>query len=299
MINVVGVSFRHSGKVYYYNPNGYSLSSGDHVIVKSANGLEFGDVDQPPMDLPKENITQPLKKIIRLATTADEAELANNQAKEREAFKKARERIAEFKLDMRLIRVELLFDRSKMTFYFSSEERIDFRELVKDLAGIFKTRIELRQLGVRDKAKMLGGLGHCGQRLCCTVFLNNFNPVSIRMAKAQSLNLNPQKISGVCGRLMCCLRYEYTNYRDFNKLAPKKGTMVETAAGERGKVININAVKEKITIKNKDGIVSQLSLEELHGCGCEQDCQCQDRDKKNNGKAQPGNGHKGVEIRNT
>jgi len=292
LINVVGISFRQSGKVYYYNPNGYTLASGDHVIVKSTNGLEFGDVDQPPIDMPEDNITQPLKKVIRLATDEDQVDLAKNQAKEKEAFQKAQERIAEFKLDMHLIRVELLFDRSKMTFYFSSEERIDFRELVKDLAGIFKTRIELRQVGVRDKAKMVGGLGHCGQRLCCTVFLKNFDPVSIRMAKEQNLNLNPQKISGVCGRLMCCLRYEYKNYKDFNKLAPKKGSMIETATGETGKVLNINAVKEVITIKNKEGTLSQIALAELKQCDCGQDCQCKDNGKKHNNKGKPGTSSK-------
>lgn len=273
MTCVVGVSFRQPGKQYHFDPAGLNLALGDWVIVKTSKGIECGEIVQEATDIADTEIVHPLKKIIRRASEEDRAAQLENQAKEKEAFKKTQEKIAEHRLDMRLVNVELLFDRSKMTFYFTAAARIDFRELVKDLAAAFKTRIELRQIGVRDKAKMVGGLGHCGQRLCCTVFLSDLNPVSIRMAKEQNLPLNPLKISGVCGRLMCCLRYEFEAYKDFNKRAPKRGAIVETEAGESGKVVELNVLRERVTLRDEEGHRHNVPLTELKCANCG-DCAC-------------------------
>jgi cell fate regulator YaaT (PSP1 superfamily) len=255
----VSVVFRKGGKAYYFDPDGLELSSGDCVIVKTARGTEFGEVVAPAQEMPEELIPGQLKKVIRKANDADREQVAQNKAREEEAFKVAQEKVGKRGLSMKLVDVEAIFDGSKMLFYFTSEERIDFRDLVRDLASAFKTRIEMRQIGVRDEAKMVGGLGPCGRRLCCTVFAGEFEPVSIRMAKEQNLPLNPMKISGICGRLMCCLRYEYEVYKDFRGRAPKKGTIVETPLGE-GKIVDYNVPKDQVTIVLEGGMTKQVSL---------------------------------------
>lgn len=208
MPSVVGVRFKRAGKVYYFDPAQIDLQTGDHVIVETARGLEYGEVVSPVREVQTEDVVAPLKAVIRKATPEDAIQLAENKDKEEEAFSVGVERIAAHGLQMKLVDVEHTFDGSKIIFYFTADGRVDFRELVKDLASIFRTRIELRQIGVRDEAKMLGGLGTCGRALCCSTFLGDFAPVSIKMAKEQNLSLNPGKISGLCGRLMCCLRYE-------------------------------------------------------------------------------------------
>ena len=212
MQKVVGIRFKKAGKIYYFDPEEMELPDGSFAIVETSRGLEYGEVVVAPSMVPDEEVVQPLKKVIRVATEEDCQQILENRQKEEEAFKICLEKIREHGLDMKLVDVEYTFDRSKVIFYFTSEGRVDFRELVKDLAAIFRTRIELRQIGVRDEAKMIGGLGPCGRVLCCHTFLGEFEPVSIRMAKDQNLSLNPTKISGVCGRLMCCLRFESDAY---------------------------------------------------------------------------------------
>ncbi|NLN06166.1 MAG: stage 0 sporulation family protein [Firmicutes bacterium] len=212
MQKVVGIRFKKAGKIYYFDPEEMELPAGSFAIVETSRGLEFGEVVVAPRMVPDEEVVQPLKKVIRVATEEDCQQILENRQKEEEALKICLEKIREHGLDMKLVDVEYTFDRSKVIFYFTSEGRVDFRELVKDLAAIFRTRIELRQIGVRDEAKMIGGLGPCGRVLCCHTFLGEFEPVSIRMAKDQNLSLNPTKISGVCGRLMCCLRFESDAY---------------------------------------------------------------------------------------
>lgn len=263
MQDVVGVVFRRLGKVYHFDPDGLSLLPGDKVIVRTQNGTELGEVSEALRKLEDEHVEQPLKKVVRRAQEDDLAKRERNQQKEAEAFAYAKVRIAESKLAMQLFQVEQSFDGSKMTFYFTAESRVDFRDLVRELAGHYKTRIELRQIGVRDKAKMVGGLGHCGQNLCCATYLSDLNPVSIRMAKEQNLSLNPIKISGVCGRLMCCLQYEYGAYKDFNKRAPGKGACIETCSGHKGCVIEQNPVRERLKIRDDDGVVSEIPLEDV------------------------------------
>jgi len=268
---VVGVVFKRAGKVYYFDPDGIDLRSGEKVIVKTSRGTEFGEVVSPPMDVPEDDITAPLKKVIRRATEEDKEQLKANKEKEEEAFKIAEEKIAKHGLPMKLIEVEYVFDRSKIIFYFTADGRVDFRELVKDLAAVFKTRIELRQIGVRDEAKMVGGLGPCGQRLCCTVFLGDFEPVSIRMAKEQDLPLNPLKISGICGRLMCCLKYEYEVYQDFKKRAPKRGTKVTTEWGI-AKIVEFNVPKETVIAELESGQRLEMPLLRTLTCVCNGEC---------------------------
>ncbi|MDI6716321.1 MAG: stage 0 sporulation family protein [Actinomycetota bacterium] len=268
---VVGVVFKRAGKVYYFDPDGIDLRSGEKVIVKTSRGTEFGEVVSPPMDVPEDDITAPLKKVIRRATEEDREQLKANKEKEEEAFKIAEEKIAKHGLPMKLIEVEYVFDRSKIIFYFTADGRVDFRELVKDLAAVFKTRIELRQIGVRDEAKMVGGLGPCGQRLCCTVFLGDFEPVSIRMAKEQDLPLNPLKISGICGRLMCCLKYEYEVYQDFKKRAPKRGTKVTTEWGI-AKIVEFNVPKETVIAELESGQRLEMPLLRALTCVCNGEC---------------------------
>lgn len=206
MIKVIGVRFRHVGKIYYFDPKDYPICEGDHVIVETARGVEYGFVVLGPREVSEEKVIQPLKSVIRVATPKDDAREENNRKKEKEAFQICLKKIREHNLDMKLIEAEYTFDNNKVLFYFTADGRIDFRELVKDLAAVFKTRIELRQIGVRDETKILGGIGICGRPLCCHTFLSEFAPVSIKMAKEQNLSLNPTKISGVCGRLMCCLK---------------------------------------------------------------------------------------------
>lgn len=231
MAEVIGVRFKEVGKVYYFDPDGQTLKKGDKVIVETVRGIECGEVAMDNREINDEEIVKPLKKLIRIATDEDIKRAEANKAKEKEAFAVCQKKIASHGLDMKLVDVEYTFDGGKVLFYFTADGRVDFRDLVKDLASVFKTRIELRQIGVRDEAKMLGGLGICGRPFCCNGFLGEFQPVSIKMAKEQGLSLNPAKISGTCGRLMCCLKYEQAAYEHLLKITPKPGAIVETAEG--------------------------------------------------------------------
>lgn len=259
---VVGVVFKEAGKIYYFDPAGLNLKTGNNVIVKTSRGMEFGEVVMAPEDVPDEEIVSPLKKVQRIASASDKEKVAKNRLKEEEASKIAEKEIAKHKLQMKLVDVEYVFDGSRIIFYFTADTRVDFRELVKDLASRFKTRIELRQIGVRDEAKMIGGLGPCGRRLCCTLFLSDFEPVSIKMAKEQDLPLNPLKISGVCGRLMCCLKYEYEVYHEFRKKAPEREAEVETPEGS-GKVVGYNVPRCKVMVEIAEGKTIEALLEEI------------------------------------
>ncbi|HEY3374945.1 MAG TPA: stage 0 sporulation family protein [Candidatus Aquicultor sp.] len=267
---VVGIVFKKAGKVYYFDPDGIELKTSDKVVVKTSRGMEFGEVVASPMEVTEDEITAPLKKVVRKALDEDKDQLVKNKEKEKEAYRSAEEKIAKHSLPMKLIDVEYVFDGSKIIFYFTADGRVDFRELVKDLAAIFKTRIELRQIGVRDEAKMVGGLGPCGQRLCCTVFLGDFEPVSIRMAKEQDLPLNPLKISGICGRLMCCLKYEYEAYQDFKKRAPKRGTRLNTEFGP-ARIVEFNVPKETVIAELESGQRLEMPLAEALPC-CQGKC---------------------------
>ena len=251
MTKVIGVRFRTAGKIYFFSPGKLEVETGDKVIVETARGVEFGSVVTGPKEVEDDKITQPLKSVIRLATDEDKKKEEKNKEKEKDAFKICLEKIAKHKLPMKLIDVEYKFDRSKILFYFTADGRIDFRELVKDLAAIFKTRIELRQIGVRDEVRRMGGNGVCGRELCCCSFLNNFDAVSIKMAKEQNMSLNPSKISGVCGRLMCCLKYEQEAYEEKVGRLPKVGSIVETADGE-GTVDSVEILKENVRVKFED-----------------------------------------------
>ena len=248
MAEVIGVKFSSTGKVYYFDPDMHILAKGEKVIVETARGIECGEVALDNREVPDDSIVQPLRKLIRIATEDDFRRIEENREKEKKAFVLCEKKIEEHKLDMKLVDVEYTFDNSKILFYFTSDGRVDFRELVKDLAGMFRTRIELRQIGVRDEAKLLGGLGICGRPFCCGSFLNGFQPVSIKMAKEQGLSLNPVKISGTCGRLMCCLKYEQEAYTDLLKSTPKVGAIVSVKEG-RGTVIDVNLLTRKLTIK--------------------------------------------------
>ena len=250
MIKVVGVRFKKAGKVYYFDNDGIDLKRGDNIIVETARGLEFGETVLEPRDVEEETIVTPLKKVIRIATDEDKVRNLENKSKEKEAFNICLQKIEEHKLPMKLIDVEYTFDNNKIIFYFVADGRIDFRELVKDLASIFRTRIELRQIGVRDESKMVGGLGPCGRQMCCSVFIGDFEPVSIKMAKEQNLSLNPTKISGVCGRLMCCLNYEQKTYEEIRKKTPMIGSIVKTEDGE-GEVVENSIIKEAVKVKMK------------------------------------------------
>lgn len=248
MINVVGVRFKKAGKIYYFDPDGLSISIGTNVIVETARGIEFGTVVVSNKQIPEEEVVQPLKKVIRIATDKDIKTYMENKQKEKKAFDICLKKIEEHNLEMKLIDVEYTFDNSKILFYFTADGRIDFRELVKDLAAIFKTRIELRQIGVRDETKMMGGIGVCGRELCCSSFLTDFEPISIKMAKEQNLTLNSAKISGVCGRLMCCLRYEQDLYEEILKYMPGVDAIVDTPKG-RGIVVSTSVLTEKVKVK--------------------------------------------------
>lgn len=248
MIKVIGVRFRQSGKVYYFDPFGQDVKRGDGVIVETAKGVEFGEVTMEPTEVEDSAIVAPLRPIIRVANENDRQSLAQNMNKEKDAARVAEQKIAEHKLDMKLVGVEYAFNGSKITFYFTADGRVDFRELVKDLAGVFKTRIELRQIGVRDEAKLLGGIGSCGRVVCCKAFLSDFHPVSIKMAKEQNLSLSPTKISGLCGRLMCCLKYEQDCYEDARKRMPRIGREVTTPDGS-GTVMENNLLRERVKVK--------------------------------------------------
>jgi len=263
---VVGIRFKKAGKVYYFDPGQLKLAENDHVIVETTRGLEFGRVVIGPREVKDEEIVAPLKPVQRKATPQDEAKVRENEAKEAEAFKICQQKIQAHGLPMNLVDVEFTFDVNKIIFYFTAEGRIDFRELVKDLAAVFRTRIDLRQSGVRDEAKMGGGIGCCGRPLCCATFLGDFEPVSIRMAKDQNLSLNPTKISGICGRLMCCLKYESDCYGSSKKAAavqaPAVGREVVTAEGE-GKIVAINGAKKMASIRLKDGNMLEIPWDEV------------------------------------
>ncbi len=232
MVKVVGVKFKDTGKAYFFDPGKHNPEVGEEVIVETSRGLEFGKVSMSVREIAEEEIVSPLKEIVRIATENDKAQVQKNKKKEQEAFVICEEKIASHNLDMKLVDVEYTFDGNKILFYFTAEGRVDFRELVKDLASVFRTRIELRQIGIRDEAKMLGGIGICGRSLCCSTYLDGFHPVSIKMAKEQGLSLNPTKISGNCGRLMCCLKYEQNCYDEFSKIAPSVGAVVSTPNGK-------------------------------------------------------------------
>lgn len=232
MTEIIGVRFKSVGKVYYFDPDGLSVQKGDQVVVETSRGTECGEVITPNRMIDEKEWSQPLKKALRMATEEDLEQLAKNRQKEGHAFEVCSQKIAAHKLDMKLIDVEYAFDNNKILFYFTADGRVDFRDLVKDLASVLKTRIELRQIGVRDEAKMLGGLGICGRPFCCSTFLGEFQPVSIKMAKEQGLSLNPTKISGTCGRLMCCLKYEQNAYEDLIRNTPGQGTSVQTPEGK-------------------------------------------------------------------
>lgn len=254
MITVIGIRFRRAGKVYYFTPEDNVIyHQGQHAIVETARGIEYGEVVISNKEVEDTEVVQPLKKVIRLATPEDDEKYKQNKIKEKEAFFICKEKIIKHKLDMKLIDVEYTFDNNKVLFYFTSYERVDFRELVKELASIFKTRIELRQIGVRDETKMCGGIGICGRSLCCNSFLGDFQPVSIKMAKEQNLSLNPIKISGICGRLMCCLKYEQECYVEIRGRLPVVGDIVITPDG-KGEVLSVNVLREqvKVAVQKKD-----------------------------------------------
>ncbi len=254
MIKVIGVRFRNAGKIYYFDPAGREIHTGDHVIVETARGIEYGYVVLGSREVPDDKVVQPLKSVIRMATREDEDVELKNHDKEREAFRICKEKIRKHGLQMKLIDAEYTFDNNKVLFYFTADGRIDFRELVKDLASVFKTRIELRQVGVRDETKIVGGIGICGRPLCCHSYLSEFIPVSIKMAKEQNLSLNPTKISGVCGRLMCCLKNEEETYEDLNSKLPNVGDYVTTDDGLKGEVHSVSVLRQlvKVIVITKD-----------------------------------------------
>ncbi|MCI6676387.1 MAG: stage 0 sporulation family protein [Clostridiales bacterium] len=248
MIKVIGVRFRKAGKIYFFDPMDMKIEAGQSVIVETARGIEYGQVVLGVKEVDEEKVVQPLKPVLRVATKEDEKQALNNRVKEKEAFQICLEKIAKHKLEMKLIDAEYTFDNNKVLFYFTADGRIDFRELVKDLAAVFKTRIELRQIGVRDEAKILGGIGICGRTLCCHTYLSEFAPVSIKMAKEQNLSLNPIKISGVCGRLMCCLKNEEETYEYLNSRLPGVGDIVTTDDGLRGEVQTVSVLRQLVKV---------------------------------------------------
>ena len=248
MAEVIGVRFKEVGKVYYFDPNGIQMKKGDMAIVETARGVECGEVAMENREIEDKDIVHPLKKMIRKATQGDLKKVEENRKKERHAFEICEKKILDHKLEMKLVDVEYTFDKNIILFYFTADGRVDFRELVKDLASVFRTRIELRQIGVRDEAKMMGGLGICGRPFCCTSFLGEFQPVSIKMAKEQGLSLNPVKISGTCGRLMCCLKYEQAAYSDLLRTTPKNGAVVNTPEG-RGVVVDVNLLTGMLKVR--------------------------------------------------
>ena len=267
MINVIGVRFRPAGKVYFFDPAGMDIKTGDHVIVETARGIEFGHVVLGSRTVDEEKVVQPLKPVIRMATAADEETERRNKEKEKDAFGICLEKIKKHNLQMKLIDAEYTFDNNKVLFYFTADGRIDFRELVKDLAAVFKTRIELRQIGVRDETKIMGGIGICGRPLCCHTYLSEFIPVSIKMAKEQNLSLNPTKISGVCGRLMCCLKNEEETYEELNSKLPNIGDYVTTDDGLKGEVHSVSVlrqlVKVVVTVGKDEKEIREYQVESL------------------------------------
>ncbi len=272
MIKIIGIRFRTAGKIYYFNPQDTEFKRGDHVIVETARGVEYGTVVLPPTEKDDKEITQPLKPVIRKATAEDDEKEAKNREKERQAFRICKEKIVKHGLEMKLIDAEYTFDNNKVLFYFTADGRVDFRELVKDLASVFKTRIELRQIGVRDETKILGGIGFCGRPLCCHTYLSDFAPVSIKMAKEQNLSLNPSKISGICGRLTCCLKNEEDTYEELNRKLPNIGDNVTTEDGFKGEVASVNVLRQLVKVVIEEGDekeikeykVSQLKFKPRH-----------------------------------
>ena len=263
---VIGVRFRNAGKIYYFDPQQLEIKRGQHVIVETARGVEYGDVVLGNKEVDDSKVIQPLKSVIRVATPEDDAKEAKNHEKEKDAFKICLEKIAKHGLEMKLIDAEYTFDNNKVLFYFTADGRIDFRELVKDLAAVFKTRIELRQIGVRDETKILGGIGICGRPLCCSTHLSEFIPVSIKMAKEQNLSLNPTKISGVCGRLMCCLKHEADTYEYLNSKLPDVGDFVKTFDGMKGEVASVNVLRQTVKLLvdiNDEKELKEYKIEEL------------------------------------
>ena len=267
MITVIGVRFRTAGKIYYFDPAGRKVKTGDHVIVETARGIEYGYVVLGNREVDESKVVPPLKPVIRMATAEDEAVETKNKNKEKEAFKICQDKIKKHNLEMKLIDAEYTFDNNKVLFYFTADGRIDFRELVKDLASVFKTRIELRQVGVRDETKIMGGIGICGRALCCHSYLSEFIPVSIKMAKEQNLSLNPTKISGVCGRLMCCLKNEEETYEVLNSKLPNTGDYVTTNDGLKGEVQSVNVlrqlVKVIVTVDKDEKEIREYKVENL------------------------------------
>ena len=266
MAKVVGVRFRNVGKIYYFDPRDLEMRLYDHVIVETARGVEYGKVVMPPREVPEQEVVHPLKEVLRMATPEDTEREKANRLKEREAFKVCQQKIREHNLEMKLIDAEYTFDNNKVLFYFTADSRIDFRQLVKDLASIFKTRIELRQIGVRDETKILGGIGICGRSLCCHSYLSEFVPVSIKMAKEQNLSLNQTKISGVCGRLMCCLKNEQETYEELNKKLPGLGDTVTTPEGKNGSVQSVNVLRQTVRVvieENDEKEIQEYPVEEL------------------------------------
>ncbi len=266
-MEIIGVRFREAGKIYYFDPDGMEIPAGQHAIVETARGIEFGRVEIGNREVDDKDIVQPLKKVIRVATDEDFIQEAKNKEKEAEALVICAEKIEKHGLVMKLVDVELTFDLNKIIFYFTADGRVDFRELVKDLASIFRMRIELRQIGVRDEAKILNGMGICGRTLCCATFLDEFQPVSIKMAKDQNLSLNPTKISGICGRLMCCLKYEEETYEYLNRNLPNEGDIIMTPDG-RGEVLSVSVLRQLVkTAVNKpdqdDKVINFYSLDEI------------------------------------
>ena len=248
MIKVVGIRFRNAGKIYYFDPKDFEMEVGSHAIVETARGIEYGTVLIAPREVADDQVVQPLKPVIRVATEEDTKTVERNREREKSAYKTCQEKIEKHGLEMKLVQAEYTFDNNKLLFYFTADGRIDFRELVKDLASVFRTRIELRQIGVRDETKMLGGIGICGRELCCCSYLSDFVPVSIKMAKEQNLSLNPTKISGVCGRLMCCLKNEEETYEYLNSRLPGVGDSVMTATGQTGEVQSVNVLRQKVKV---------------------------------------------------
>ncbi|MBE5881430.1 MAG: stage 0 sporulation protein [Lachnospiraceae bacterium] len=273
MIKVVGVRFRTAGKIYYFDPQKLPIKKGDHVIVETARGVEYGTVVGAIKDVTDDEVMQPLKPVLRIATPKDDKQEEANREKEKEALKVCLEKIQKHNLEMKLIDAEYTFDNNKVLFYFTADGRVDFRELVKDLAAVFKTRIELRQIGVRDETKIVGGIGICGRPLCCHTFLDEFAPVSIKMAKEQNLSLNPTKISGVCGRLMCCLKNEQETYEYLNRKLPNVGDYVTTDDGLKGEVHSVNVLRQLVKVLVEEGDekelheykVEQLRFKRRHG----------------------------------
>ena len=267
MTRVIGVRFRPAGKIYYFAPGKFHIRQGDKVIVETARGIEFGTVVTGPKEVKDEEVMQPLKSVIRIATEEDKRAEEKNREKEKEAFEICLEKIRKHNMDMKLINAEYTFDNNKVLFYFTADGRIDFRELVKDLAAVFRTRIELRQIGVRDETKIRGGIGICGRPLCCHTYLSEFAPVSIKMAKEQNLSLNPTKISGVCGRLMCCLTNEEETYEELNSRLPAIGDTVTTNEGLKGEVQSVSVlrqlVKVVVTLENDEKEIREYKVDEL------------------------------------